>query len=262
MRTTVDWRPRSAEPRTAARRRYGLARIPVPYVLATLLAACLVLVVLSVRAFFAPTRFPVRVVRLIGDLQNVPRPALVNAVRPFMHQNFYGLDLNSVERAVRQVPWVGTAHVERRFPRTLVVYVAPQVLAARWAEGGWVGANGAHVHLQGYHLPQGLPLFRGPAGREKDMASHYRLFQKLLNPVGLNISALMLSERQTWRVRLDKGPLLVLGHDGSARIARFVRIFPQIATQVASMRRIDLRYTNGFAVSWRKASGDKYDQKG
>ncbi len=262
MRTTADWRLRSGESRTAARRRYGLAHIPTPYVLAPLLAACLVLVVLSVRAFFAPTRFPVRVVRLVGDLQNVPRPALVNAVTPFMHQNFYGLDLNSVERAVSQVPWVGAVHIERRFPRTLVVYVAPQVLAARWAQGGWVGANGAHVHLQGYHLPQGLPLFQGPAGREAYMASHYRLFQKLLSPVGLDISTLTLSERQTWRIRLDKGPLLVLGHDGSARIARFVRIFPQIATLVASMRRVDLRYTNGFAVSWGKASGDQYDQKG
>ena len=262
MRTTADWRLRPAGPRAATGRRRGLAHIPAPYVLATLLAASLVLAVLSLRAFFAPMRFPVRVVRVVGDLQNVPRPALVNAVAPFLQKNFYGLDLNSVERAVRQVPWVGAAHVERRFPRTLVIYVAPQVLAAQWAQGGWVGARGSHVHLQGYHLPQGLPVFRGPAGREAYMVTHYRRFQELLSPLGLDISTLTLSERQTWRINLSKGPLLVLGHDGSARIARFVRVFPQIATRFASMRRVDLRYTNGFAVSWRGASGDQHDKKG
>ncbi len=262
MRTTADWRLRSVGSRTAASRRYRVPQIPGSYVLGSLVVASLVLAVLLVRAFFAPTRFPVRVVRLVGDLQNVPRPALVQAVAPFMHQNFYGLDLNSVERAVSQVPWVGAAHVERRFSRTLVVYVAPQTLAARWAHGGWVGANGAHVHLQGYHLPQGLPLFRGPAGREAYMATHYRRFQKLLSPLGLAISTLTLSERQTWRINLVKGPLLVLGHDGSARIARFVRVFPQIATLFASMRRVDLRYTNGFAVGWGGAPGDQNDQKG
>lgn len=262
MRTTADWRLRSTVSRVSAKRRYRLAHIPTSYMLVFLGVASLVLAVLSVRAFFAPTRFPVRVVRLVGDLQDMPRPALVKAVAPFMHQNFYGLDLNSVERAVSRVPWVGAARVDRRFPRTLVVRVTPQIVAARWARGGWVSANGTHVHLQGYHLPHGLPLFQGPVGREASMAAHYRQFQTLLAPLGLHIATLTLSERQTWRIDLDKGPLLVLGHDGGARIRRFIRVFPQIATLFASMRRVDLRYTNGFAVSWGKPSGDQHDQKG
>lgn len=259
MRTAADWRLRTNAARGSARGRHGLLQIPARYVRGALIATSLVLAVLLVREFFAPTRFPVRVVRLVGDLHNVPRPVLVKAVAPFMHQNFYALDLNAVASAVGQVPWVGTARVERRFPRTLVVRVTPQVLTARWAKGGWVSADGRHVHLQGYRLPQGMPLFQGPVGREAYMATHYRRFQRLLSPLGLDISTLILSDRETWRIGLDKGPLLVLGRDGSARIGRFVRVFPQIAPLFASMRRVDLRYTNGFAVSWRAASGDQHD---
>lgn len=262
MRTTADMHMRVARPKSLLGSLGALRRAPRGYILSFGLTLSLILLALLVRAFLAPGRFPVRVVRLVGHMQNVPRQALVGAIVPFMHQNFYAINLDTVGLVISQVPWVGSAHVERRFPRTLVVYIGRQRLAAQWGLGGWVNATGAHIHLQGYHPPHGLPVFQGPSGQEANMVAHYDRFQGLLHPLGLTIATLTLSARHTWRMGIYKGPLLVLGHNASAHLARFVRVFPQIATSLASMRRVDLRYTNGFAVGWNGASGDQHDKKG
>ncbi len=216
----------------------------------------------AVRTVLAPGRFPVRVVRVVGDLTRIPRTDLVSALEPFLRQNFYGLRLDAVGQAVAAVPWVGHVHVERRFPRTLVIYVDPVHPVARWAAGGWVSRQGLHVHLQGLGPHRSLPLFQGPPGGEQDMLNHFQRFQAILQPLGFTIAGLKLSTRESWRIIVQGGPQLVLGRQGSARLTRFAQVFGQLAAKRAAMRTIDLRYTNGFAISWRKAHGDQHDQKG
>ncbi|MHB8254680.1 MAG: cell division protein FtsQ/DivIB [Acidiferrobacter sp.] len=264
MNTRADLLMRSAGRKPKPKLRFmGLrARFPKRYAVVAGLILGALLLTLCARAFLAPGRFPVRVVRLVGDLQSVPRPLLVAAIAPYLRQNFYAVDLDAVGNAVSQVPWVGTAHVERRFPRTLIVYVSRLKLAAKWGLGGWVNRAGEHVHLQGYHPPQGLPVFQGPSGQEADMVAQYGRFQAMLDPLGLTIVALTLSARHTWRISVNRGPVLVLGHDAGAHLQRFVDVYSQIATSLAAMQRVDLRYTNGFAVSWRKTSGEQHDKKG
>lgn len=213
----------------------------------------------GLHSLLAPGRFPVRSVRVVGRLGHIPQPLLVAALRPFLSQDFYTLPLDQVGAAVKTVPWVGSVRVERRFPRTLVIHVKRLHLKAQWAGGGWLDAQGLRAHLDHYEQPKGLPLFQGPAGTESAMWTHYGRFEALLKPVGLTIATLKLSDRGAWRATLKGGPKLVLGHDSYARLARFVAVFPQLESERAKMRQVDLRYTNGFAIGWKTGSGDKND---
>ncbi len=213
----------------------------------------------GLHALLAPGRFPVRSVRVVGHLGHIPQPLLVAAIRPFLYQDFYTLPLDQVGAAVKTVPWVGSVRVERRFPRTLVIHVRRLHLAAQWARGGWIDAQGLRARVDHYKPPKGLPLFKGPAGSESVMWAHYGRFEALLKPAGLTIAALALSDRGTWRATLKGGPRLVLGHDSYARLARFVAVFPQLASERVKIRQVDLRYTNGFAIGWKASAGDKND---
>lgn len=218
-----------------------------------LMSVVIIGVASGIRILLAPTRFPVRVIRFTGHFQKVPRDQLVAVAGPFLQQNFYSLDLDTVTAAVRRVPWVGAVSVERRFPRTLVIHIVDAKPVARWVAGGFVSAAGGHLHLDGHKLPAGLPVFAGPRRAESRMAEAYQQFRTTLAPLSLRIAALRLSARHTWRLKLAQGPVLVLGHQAQRRLRSFAQVFPQIADHLARMRRIDLRYTNGFAVSWRKA---------
>ncbi|MDA8389835.1 MAG: cell division protein FtsQ/DivIB [Gammaproteobacteria bacterium] len=213
---------------------------------------------LAVHRLLAPGRFPVRMVRFVGHFPRVPRDRLVAAVSPFMHANFYALDLAAVAAAVRTVPWAAHVSVTRRFPRTLDIVLRDQKLVAQWAGGGFVNARGAQIHLDGVGKPAGLPIFYGPKGDESQMLSRYQQFSTILAPRSLTITRLWLSARQAWRARLGDGVTIVLGRRPHARLVRLVQVFPQLAAQIPHMRSIDLRYTNGFAVRWRKGPGDTH----
>ncbi|MFZ2752097.1 MAG: cell division protein FtsQ/DivIB, partial [Lysobacteraceae bacterium] len=42
--------------------------------------------------------------------------------------------------------------------------------------------------------------------------------------------------------------------DAKLRLARFARLLPQLAQQGRQLDRVDLRYTNGFALRWQGSS--------
>ena len=52
---------------------------------------------------------------------------------------------------------------------------------------------------------------------------------------------------------MDNGAVVVVGRtEARARLARFVRLLPQLLTQnTQQLALADLRYTNGFALTWK-----------
>ena len=98
-----------------------------------------------------------------------------------------------------------------------------------------------------------LPLLKGPEQSERKLTEHLLEMQRMLEPLGLHIARLDLSERRAWSMTLDNGLELDLGRKETyPRLLRFVRVYPGVlASKAGAIQRIDLRYTNGFAVRWR-----------
>jgi cell division protein FtsQ len=68
------------------------------------------------------------------------------------------------------------------------------------------------------------------------------------------VLAVSLTERGSWTLRLRDGIEVVVGRsDPQERMRRFAHLLPQIAAarQDAVLLRADLRYTNGFSLTWQ-----------
>ena len=77
--------------------------------------------------------------------------------------------------------------------------------------------------------------------------------RELFAPAGVDVRALSLDRRGSWRVLLDGDVEVVIGsREARLRMARFARLLPQLLAQRkdGSLLRADLRYTNGFALTW------------
>jgi cell division protein FtsQ len=79
----------------------------------------------------------------------------------------------------------------------------------------------------------------------------------VLTGAGLSIKRLTLTPRRTWRIELTNNLVLVLDREDLERkVERLTQVYHRtIAPQVQSIRQIDLRYTNGFAIEWRNRIG-------
>lgn len=197
--------------------------------------------------------YPVRQLSLEGPFEQVNRKQIEQAVMPALHGNYLTIKLEDVRERVEALAWVERAWVSRKWPETIHVRFAEQHFVARWGEQAWLNRHGEAVQLPQAMGPMQLVRLDGPQGSEKEVWRHYQAMQRKLDAIGLRIVNLRLSARRTWRIELAEGIELVAGREAPLeRIERFVRAYAHVATRMAEIERIDLRYANGFAVKWKQ----------
>ena len=215
------------------------------------------LVLLTADTVLRPESFAVRSLSFEGEFRHVDQQALTTAVMDSVRGNFFLLDLDAIRERARAVPWVHEVTVRRRWPDGVHIRFGEQQLVARWGKHGWVNAQGEHVTLQGREGPAGLPLLTGPDGMQQRVLEHYRSLNDILTPVQLQVAALTLTDRHSWSIVLHNGLVLTLGREEpELKVELLARVYPRaLAAQVASAKRVDLRYTNGFSVEWANRTG-------
>jgi len=223
----------------------------------TTLAGALALALLGAvtAALWEASRWPVRSVRVAGDLRHADRAALERAIAREAAAGFFLMDVEAVRRAALARPWVKAASVRRAWPDSLHVAVIEREAVARWAAGGLIDAEGAVFRPErAGQLPE-LPLLAGPEGTHARVLARYRELSRALAKGAPEMRALRLDRRGAWRMELAGGIALELGREPVAgRVAQFARAYEGLrARHGGAMRRVDLRYARGFAVQWEEA---------
>lgn len=188
---------------------------------------------------------PVRAIEVRG----AHHPETRQAVRPALARLAGGLasvDLEAARQGLEALPWVRTATLRRQWPHSLVVELEEHVPAAAWNDLAMLNVNGEVFPVKPW---PGLPRFHAPEGMEKEVAARYGEFARLLGGLGGRITALRVDARRAWRVDLADGITIDLGRDRlGERLSRFITFYPLVSARVAAIRRVDMRYPNGFAV--------------
>ena len=225
--------------------------------LAWVLAVALVAlpVVALVNGWIGGERWPLRTLRLQGELKQVDRAQLQAAVLPHARRGFFAVDLGAIQRTVDALPWVERAQVRKHWPDVLEVRIVEHRPFARWGEQQLLSEHGRLFPVGKLQAPAGLPLLDGPEGRVPEVVALYNQAREQLADAG-GVLGVALDRRGSWSITLRDGTRVVLGrNDPGARLARFAPMLPQLAAQNPQRRlvRADLRYTNGFALTWAKA---------
>lgn len=211
------------------------------------------LVVWAGWTLWSPRSFPLRTVRITTPLEHVSQEAIHNAVAQYAMAGFVRVDMDGMRARLEMIPWVYRISLRRVWPDVIEVGVIEQVPVARWEKGGLVNEHG-EVFAPGSDSEQlSLPLFAGPDGAGKTIVEHHKVLSGMLGAIGLHLHRIELSERRAWSIKMDNGLLLSLGRsDTYPRMQVFIETYTRtIAPRLTGIERIDLRYTNGFAIRWR-----------
>lgn len=204
-----------------------------------------------------PDTLPIRRVNIEGEFRQLSRAALQALVAEHLHGGFFSVDVNALREAMQGNPWVHEVRIQRAWPDALDISVREEVAVARWNETGLVNADGEYFEPPPANRPEGLPQITGPEGMQAQLAGQLRHLQSLLAPLGLRIQKLSLSERRAWSFETDSGLQVVFGREAfDVRLARFMELVPgSLGERLKEAAYIDMRYTNGFAVRFKEASG-------
>jgi cell division protein FtsQ len=201
--------------------------------------------------------FPLRDIRLTGDVAHVTHEQVGAVVARELRGNFFTVDLAQAREAFEKLPWVRKVNVRRQWPDRLEVVVEEHRPLARWGSTALVSEQGEVFEAA---INTTLPVLQGPEGTAPEVVSHFQEFERALEPVGRRIVQITLSARRAWVLKLDDGTVLELGRDNlESRLAGFVAAYERTVARLPQPSTyIDLRYTNGFAV---RSPGLKWDGK-
>lgn len=210
----------------------------------------------ATEALLNPSVLPLRHVRLYGELHNLGAAELERTVAGYLGRNFLALDIVGLHETFTANPWIEQVSVQRRWPDTLEVRFQERVVFGHWGQDEMVDSKGVRFRPAFFREIGPWPQLVGPDGHEQNLLAVYQQANVMVNAIGLQIVRLTQDSRRAWWLTFDNGVEVKLGREQFvSRLQRFVDVYPRLlATRVAEIATVDLRYINGFSVRWKTDS--------
>jgi cell division protein FtsQ len=210
-----------------------------------IVAATLLFALWVVGGWIAETWLPIRRIEVSGAVHAETR----QGIRPVVAKlpgGLFSVDLVAARQGFESLPWVRTATVRRVWPDALAVTLDEHIPSAAWNDLAVLDVYGDAFPVRPW---KSLPRIYAPEGMEKEVAQRYGEFAAALAAGGWHIAGIRVDARHAWQLTLSDGPIIELGRDRLAeRLQRFSVFYPLAAARLAGIRRVDMRYPNGFAA--------------
>ena len=242
----------------------ALASIGRVMVIGVFAFVALFLVQLTLDHFRNPSRFPIRSVVVEGVYQFADKGQMRDRVMTQSSLGFFNLDIEDIQRNVEELPWVKNAYVRRVWPESITVHVEEHKPVARWGDRSLVTESfklftppqlnsATEPRLQ--ELVESLPLLYSPERRHVSLLKLLNETRSMLDQVEAPLEGLVEDERRSLTLHLKNDVKVVIGHrEVQKRIKRFSEIFrPYVAPVYDDIAKVDMRYTNGFAMARKSA---------
>ncbi len=223
--------------------------------------AILLLVVTPVVAIVAayqwmqdPQNLTITSVEVKGDLNILDKKQLQPVIEPFTKTNLYLLDEKALETAIENNPWVHSASMTKIWPDKLVVKIFEQQPVAFWGSKKMLAENGEIINASLTKKEGVLPLLYSPNDKGRNMATGFLKIRKWMKDFPIKMVEFKEDTRGSWRIKLENGMTLKIGREHQEkRLRRFMVGYDHSLKDVINnVKTVDLRYTNGFAVEWKK----------
>lgn len=230
---------------------------------------------------FHPDRFQFSNIKVNGHLNFVNEDQVKETVNASLAGNYFSASLPWLESEVEKLPWISSATLRRQWPSTILVDVEEIQPVARWGGDQWLNFAGGNPvivpPIEGVVQDTGLPLLDG---NDRDARLVWKTFQRWSEKLSINglvVDEISLHSRGLWTLKVSRSALrlnavnsseyisgemenpeveiVVDKDDADAKLDRLIAALNQkLMSQFPEMKKIDLRYANGFTVNFRKSS--------
>ena len=196
---------------------------------------------------------PVRSIQLMGTFENLDQNEVEVALQAYVGQGFFSLDIHQLQRSIKDKPWTESVSVRRIWPDKVRVVVHERRPVARW-DAQHLMSDSARIYRANTSDFAHLPLVHAENHQADWALREFRRLQSRFERVDERVVALRVDSRGAFDVELINGLLIKLGRtDTDRKIDRLVMIYQQqILPRREQIEQLDLRYSNGFAVAWKK----------
>lgn len=202
-----------------------------------------------------PTYFPVKNIKISGDLTYVKQSHLQQIILPFIAKGFFCLDSQGLREKILHMPWIANVSIKRYWPATLAVrFITKKPIAFIGKHEILDEQGNIFTPDNGEAIKLDLPIFVAPLGQQKYLLQTYATLNPMFAQLNLKIKVLKLVDQQYWHLTLNNGLSVYLSRSQPyLQLERLVDVYSDvIASKVSMVDYVDLRYAHGMAVKFKK----------
>ncbi|MBT6539246.1 MAG: FtsQ-type POTRA domain-containing protein [Francisellaceae bacterium] len=202
--------------------------------------------------FFAKQQWLISNVTFKNKLNYVDISELEPQLADYLGKSFLFTDLSDLHKKLLTNEWVKEVEISRNWPDTLEIKFQEEIPLAYLNQSRLVTTEGKVINSR----PQvtiKLPIFEVENSYLDDAFIYYFDILSKIGPLGLGIEKLSHTAVDGWKLTLDRGFELILGHNEiMVRLTRFVLAYQRKLESLSdNFDYVDLRYTNGVAIGWK-----------
>ena len=208
--------------------------------------------------------FTIRSIEVTGSREFVTSEQVSEVLQQHAQGDFFNIDIDVAREDLLALPWVREVSLRREWPDRLLIQLREQQAVAHWnapSENalllnemgqGFAGAEDIAA--------DNLPKLSGVKGSELRVLEEYAHLSTQLGEH--RVTALSLDARNAWELVLHNAiQVRFLERNKEQAIQRLLtalRVFN--ADELKRVAKIDLRYSNGFAIEWSSEVNAKVEK--
>jgi cell division protein FtsQ len=208
------------------------------------------------------TALPIKYVRTEGVFQYLGKDEIKTALEPLVKTGFFDADVQVIHAAVSGLPWVESATVKRVWPDAIDIKVRERKPFVRWGEKSLISEKGVVFTPKSIEPFEDLMILTGPDQQQVKVLEIMKGVKTALADQSFEMVEFTINNRWAWKIKLANGLEILLGRSEQLKkLQRFLKTLTVLQQeQIDAMEVVDLRYPNGYAVSW-KAGTPEFDWK-
>ena len=201
---------------------------------------------------FGIKKIPIKYVRTEGVFQYLSKDEIKVALQPLVTTGFFDADMQAIHQAVSGLTWVDTVTVKRVWPDAIDIKIREKKPYVRWGLHRLVSARGEIIIPKNIDEFKALPLLQGPELQQVKTLEIMKGVNTALADQSMKMAEFTINDRWAWKIKLTTGLEILLGRNEQLKkLQRFLKTLEVLGQeQVERMAIVDLRYPNGYAVSW------------
>ena len=201
---------------------------------------------------------PIKYVRIEGVFQYLSKNEIRTVLEPLVVTGFLDADVQSIHTAVSTLPWVDTVTVKRIWPDAIDIKVREKKPYARWGKSSLITERGVIFTPNNSEQFQNLTVVTGPELQQIKVLEIMKGIKTALADESMKLAEFTVNDRWAWKIKLATGLEILLGrNDQLKKLQRFLKTLAVLKQeQVEQMAIVDLRYPNGYAVSWKPGAAE------
>jgi cell division protein FtsQ len=208
------------------------------------------------------TALPIKYVRTEGVFQYLAKDEIKTVLEPLVKTGFFDADVQVIHAAISTLPWVESATVKRVWPDAIDIKVRERKAFVRWGDKSLISEKGVVFTPKSIEPFEGLMILTGPDQQQVKVLEIMKGVKTALADQSFEIAEFTINNRWAWKIKLANGLEVLLGRtEQLKKLQRFLKTLTVLQQeQIDAMEIVDLRYPNGYAVSW-KAGTPEFDWK-